>query len=368
MRLALFMATSGHSGVDRIVRNLVPVFTALDIDVDLLKVRGHGPELNSLPNGARVIDLGSSHVYGSLGAVVRYLRAERPTAMLSDKDRVNRIALLARDIAGVQTRIAVRTGTTVSVDLRDRGWLDRRIHYLSMHYRYPRAQAIIVPSEGAADDLADFAGLPRQGISVIANPVIDPGLRAQAAEALTHPWFQADSPPVVVGAGELCERKDFETLLRAFAQARGERPLRLVLLGRGKRRERLRAMADALGVGEDVDLPGFVANPHPYIARASLFVLSSRYEGFGNVLAEALAVGTPVVSTDCPSGPREILQGGRIGPLVPVGDSEAMAAAITRTLDAPPAKAALCAAAVPYEAERSGRRYLEVLGLRSEST
>lgn len=365
MRIALFMATSGHSGVDRIVRNLVPAFAGYGLNVDLLKVRGHGPELGQLPSGTRMVDLGRAHVYSSLGPVIRYLRRERPEALLSDKDRVNRVALLARRLSGARIRLGLRTGTTVSVDLQDRSALERRLHYLSMHYGYSQANAIIVPSAGAADDLAAFARLPRDTISVIPNPVVDDTLLKRAAERVEHPWFQDAVVPVILGAGELCARKDFETLLHAFALVLHQREARLLLLGRGKRHARLLALARQLGIAEHVQLPGFVENPYQYMARAALFVLSSRYEGFGNVLVEALAVGTPVVSTDCPSGPREILQEGRIGPLVPPGDAPTLAEAMLRTLDAPPSKERLLAAAAPYHSNASARRYLEVLGLRT---
>src|SRR5690606_4100549 len=187
-------------------------------------------------------------------------------------------------------------------------------------------------------------------------------------EPLEHAWFQPDAPPVVLGVGALTEQKDFPTLIRAFARVRARRPCRLMILGQGKtpedtaaRQAELRFLAKGLGCADDLELPGFVQNPFKYMARASLFVLSSRYEGLPGVVIQALACGCPVVSTDCPHGPAEILAGGRYGRLVPVGDDAALADAIAATLAAPPAAAMLRARAGLFSVESAVDRYLELL-------
>jgi glycosyltransferase involved in cell wall biosynthesis len=170
-------------------------------------------------------------------------------------------------------------------------------------------------------------------IKVIYNPVITPELFARAEEPLDHPWFRPGEPPVVLGVGRLTQAKDFPTLIRAFALVRKERPARLMILGEGEERPKLEALVRELRLEEDVALPGFVDNPYKYMKRAAVFVLSSRWEGFGIVLVEAMALGTPVVATDCPSGPAEILENGKWGRLVPPGDPEALAKAILDTLE-----------------------------------
>jgi glycosyltransferase involved in cell wall biosynthesis len=361
--LAIFAATSGHSGVDRVFANLVPQLDRWGVRVDLLRIRGHGPEfsLDDLRN-CRLVDLGVAHVTSSLPAVARYLRRERPAALLCDKDRVNRAAILARALARVDTRLAVRLGSTMSVNLARRNRWDRWVQETSIRRLYPHADCIIVPSQGVADDLISYLGVAPGHIRVVPSPVLTPRLEERAREGMDHPWFAPGEPPVVLGVGELSFRKDFQTLVRAFALVRRRRPCRLVILGRGRYRDELLALADQLGVAADLDLPGFCANPYAYMARAGLFVLSSRWEGMPVALVEALAVGTPVVSTDCPSGPREILAGSGLGGLVPVGGVEEMADAIARWMGAAPPAEDFRRAIEPYRVEASAREYLRALG------
>jgi len=362
-KIACFFATSGHSGVDRAMKHLIPALLGRGYPVDLLHVQRHGPYIDQEMDGLRIIDLGSKHVYPSLPAVVRYLRKERPTVMLSDKDRVNRTALLARFLAGVDTRVVLSSGTTISIDLASRGPVDRWLQRNSMGKLYGFADNVIVTSAGVADDMAEYTGLARNKINVVPSPVVPAACFEQDLPKPDHPWFQAGELPVILGVGELCMRKDFATLIRAFAQVRSQRPCRLVILGKGRQHDELLALAGQLGVSEDVDLAGFQPNPYSFMQHAAVFAFTSKWEGLGFVSIEALAVGTAVVSTDCPSGPREILQDEKYGALVPVGDHEALAASIIQTLDAPLPPEKLKEAARPYEIEASTDAYLAALGL-----
>ena len=193
---------------------------------------------------------------------------------------------------------------------------------------YPWADYVIGISRGVADDLSQTAGLPRERIKILYNPVVTPELREKARAPLNHPWFEAGQPPVILAVGRLTKQKDFPTLIRAFAQVRQSRPARLLILGEGPDRPALEALVNQLGLEDSVAMPGFVDNPYAYMSRASLYVLSSRWEGLPTVLIEALYCGPPIIAMDCPSGPREILADGQHGLLVPVGDITALAQAI----------------------------------------
>lgn len=362
-RLAIFAATSGHSGVDRIFANLIPAISEQGVQVDLLGIENHGPVLESLPDGVRYLRFPVRHVVSALPYLVSYLRKARPVVLLSDKDRVNRLAWLARSLSGVKSRLAFRIGTTVSQNLASRGWLDRTIQTKSMRFLYRHADHILVPSKGVADDLSEYARLPRSAISVVPNPVVRSDMVRLASLKTDHPWFDVDSTPNILGVGELSARKDFATLIRAHARLTKRMDCRLVILGEGRRRERLLQLARDLGTEDRVSLPGFVANPYPYMSRADVFALTSHWEGLGIVLVEALALGTPAVACDCPSGPREVLDGGRHGPLVPIGDDAALADALEALLRKRPDRANLAQAASPYTVEASARAYLSALGL-----
>lgn len=364
-RLAIFLATSGHSGVDRIMKNFIRETTGRGIKVDLLHVRGHGPYFDGPVQGLRIVDLGVSHVTGSLPTLVRYLRRERPIALLSDKDRVNRIALLAKRMARVPVRSVVRIGTTVSVNLLKRGWLQRRIQYFSIGHLYRWADRVVVPSQGAATDLIQALNLPDDLIRTLPSPIVDEAISVLASAPVEDPWMNDRTVPVILGVGELCARKDFATLIKAFTRVRALRPCRLLILGEGRQRRELEALVRQLNLKGTVSLPGFVKNPFPYMQQASLLVLSSVCEGLPVALVEALALGTPVVATDCPSGPREVLANGRFGRLTAVGDDASLAEAISQTLDDPPASKVLQSAGMPFLVARATSRYLDTLGMKA---
>lgn len=340
--------------------NLANGMASRDLAVDLILAEARGPYIELVDSGVRVVDLDASRVAASPFALARYLRRERPDVLLSALLHVNVAALLARNLAPV-ARLVISERNTVSVDMtnmksrsiRMARWLARRL--------YRKADGIIAVSRGVADDLVTFFDLPPERIRVVNNPVVTPYLLRQAEEPPADPWFRDADRPVILGIGKLWPQKDFDTLIRAFAHLRQRRPARLVILGEGAERARLTALVRDLNLDGDVALPGFAQNPYSYMARASLFALSSRWEGSPNVLVEAMACGTPVVSTDCPSGPDEILEGGRYGPLVPIGDAERLAEAMARLLDQPTSAQALKARAADYSVERATAGYLDVL-------
>ncbi len=363
-KLAVLASFSGEGGVERMVLNLVDAFATMPgLAVDLVVLREDSRHLDRLPANVNLVRTGVRHSLPSVPAIAGYLRRARPDAMLVAKDRAGRAALLARALSGARVPIHIRLGTNLSEAMKEKSGLARWLRYRPIRALYPLADGIVAVSAGVAEDVLAITGLAPERVTVIRNPVITPALAARAAEPVEHAWLAPGQPPVVLGMGRLTRQKDFPSLIRAFAWLRQRRPARLILLGEGRDRAALAELAAGLGVTDDVAMPGFIANPYPWLARARLFVLSSAWEGSPNALTEALALGVPAVSTDCPSGPREILDGGRHGPLVPVGDVDALARAMLATLDAPPAPAALQAAVAEYNAATSARRYLERMGL-----
>jgi glycosyltransferase involved in cell wall biosynthesis len=300
--------------------------------------------------------------------LVGYLDRVNPDAILSATPEMNIEASLARRGAKVKARLVVSEHVAVPQGHpMGRGWRGRTLASL-LRRAYRHVDAVIAVSDGVAADLSARSGTPRERIITVYNPAVTPDLVEKAHEDLDHPWFAEGRPPVVLGVGRLGSAKDFPMLLRAFAKVRRVQEARLLILGNAKtpkktekRQAQLMAIAAELGVADDVSIPGFVPNPFKYMARSAVFALSSRYEGFGNVVAEALACGCPVVSTDCPSGPAEILGDGRFGRLVPVGEDAAMAEAILETIRRPPDPAVLRDRAQDFAVDRAVDAYEALL-------
>jgi glycosyltransferase involved in cell wall biosynthesis len=364
-RLAIFVPDMVGGGAQRVMLNLAQGIAECGYHVDLVLAQAEGAYLAQVPKSVRLVELNARHLrarrtLASLPALVRYLRRERPEAMLSGLNHANIVALWARRLAGVPMRVVLSEHSTFSVKAQHMSiWRSRQMSRLVKHF-YPWADGIVAVSKGVADDLAQVVGIPRENIQVIYNPVITPELREKAQAPLDHPWFEPGEPPVVLAVGRLGEQKDFPILIRAFAQMRRARPVRLLILGEGPDRPELETLIRKLGLEQDVSLPGFVENPYAYMAHASLFVLSSSREGLPTVLIEALYCGAPLVATDCPSGPREILQDGQYGQLVPIGDMNALARAIGTTLAGktphPPRESWL-----PFDLEAVVNQYINIL-------
>jgi glycosyltransferase involved in cell wall biosynthesis len=360
-KIAIFVSFSGQGGVERMIINLCEGLLSLNCEVDLLPIKTQGEYLDNIPPEVNIIKSRASCSYSSLPSLVKYLKRAQPTALLAAKDRANQVAILSRFFSPKSTRIVVRMGTTTSAALAGRSAIKKWLWYLPMRILYPLADEIIVISRGVAEDMARITGMPVSKFKVVSNPVISKEMMRSARVDTGHPWFSDNSLPIILGAGRLTRQKDFATLMRAFARLHAKIPCRLVILGEGRDRFKLEALAARLGIARDVALPGFVENPYAFMTRASLFVLSSAWEGLGNVLIEAMSLGIPVVATDCPSGPREILANGRYGKLVPVGNAEKLAAAMQATLKNPIGKKVLTEAVRAYRVENSSRQYLQIL-------
>jgi glycosyltransferase involved in cell wall biosynthesis len=326
------MPAFSGGGSARVMLELATGFSDAGHDVELVVTRARGELVDSVPKNVKLVDLGARRIATALPALVTYLRQERPDVVLSALAPANCIAVWARALSRVPFRLVLSEHSTLS--LATAGATTYRARFLPalMRRAYPKADGVVAVSGGVADDLARTIGLSREQIKVIYNPVVTPRLETMSREPVHHPWLQPGQPPVILGVGRLTPPKDFPTLIRAFARLREQHDARLMILGEGEERGNLEELVTELGLEADVALPGFASNPYAYMRATNLFVLSSRWEGLGNVLVEAMACGMPVVSTNCPSGPAEILEHGRWGELVPVGNPEALGEAISRTL------------------------------------
>ena len=358
-RVAFFTLNLAGGGAERTVLDLAGGIARRGWLVDIVVAHATGPYIDSIPKGVRLVDLNVLRIEVSHLSLRRYLRRERPAVLISTLPQADVVALAVRRFLHQDTPLVVRVASTVSQDAA-RSHLLRRATMMLWRRLLPSADAVVANSVGATEDLERYVPSLRWPVRTIHNPAVWPHIAKQAAEALEHPWF-SDELPVILSAGRLLRAKGHETALRAFAEVVKSRPARFVILGAGPDQERLVGLAHALEIAHLVDFAGFQINPFAYMARAAVFVLASSYEGLPNVLIQAMACGTPVVSTDCPNGPREILAGGKWGRLVPVANWRALAAAILHTLDVPVDRDALIARAGVYDGESSVDRYMALL-------
>jgi glycosyltransferase involved in cell wall biosynthesis len=342
--------------------NLAEGFRDRGFEVDLVTGNAKGALRAAVPRGVNVRDLGASRVIRALPGLVKYLRNRRPWALISAEDHSNLVALWAKWFAGVhETRVAVTGHVLFSrrlgASIFNRGywvlWGVKRF--------YAWADCVATVSAGLADDMSTALNYPRQRITVLYNPVVTPTMLERAKGPSPHPWFRDGNGPVIIGCGRLSNAKNFEMLVQTIARTPN---VRCLVIGEGQRRPKLEALIGELGVHDRFQLLGFRSNPYTYMAHADAFVLPSKFEGLPTALIEALALGCPVVATDCPHGPREILLGGKLGPLVPVDDVAALSDAIRSVLRSPVRREALKARAADFHVDRVVEAYISALNAR----
>ncbi|ARV62583.1 glycosyl transferase [Nostocales cyanobacterium HT-58-2] len=358
-RIAFFLPTLHGGGAERVTVNLLKGMLGRDVSLDLVIADAEGPFLNEIPKEVRVVDLEARRVIKATLPLSRYLQQHRPSALMSHMSHANVVAVLAKKLARTETKLVLVEHNTLSVDKSK--LMRSKFVPPFMKWLYPCADTIVGVSKGVAQDLEVQLGFPEGKINVIYNPVVDNELLTKAKASLGHPWFQKGAPPVFLAVGRLTKQKDFPTLIKAFGLLRKQRLARLLILGEGECRTELEATINMQGIAEDVALPGFVKNPYAYMHHASAFILSSRWEGLGNVLIEAMACGCPVVATDCLHGPKEILEAGKYGVLVPIGDAVALSIAMLQVLDTPVNQDALVQRAMYFSTERAVSEYLALL-------
>lgn len=361
--VSFFLPALEGGGAERAMLHVAQGLAAQGLAVDLVLAEAKGAYLSKVPDSIRIVDLQAQFpvLVSKTLALHRYLRQQQPKVLFSALDILSS-ATWAQRLAGVPTRVVMCVQTHLSQQFRDhQPHTMGRIRPRLVRWFYPWADQIVTASRGVAADVSNITGVPLESIQVIYNPVVTPEVLENLHQPIDHPWFAAGEPPVILGVGRLVSQKDFPTLVRAFARVQPRYPSRLMILGEGEDRHKLEAIVRELGLEEDVALPGFVENPYAYMAHAAVFALSSVFEGFGNVVAEALAAGTPVVSTNCPSGPAEILANGQYGHLVPVGDADALADAIVKMLQNPMPSKILQQRSQDFSLDCITHQYLNVL-------
>lgn len=332
---AIYIHDLSPGGVERQSLALARQLQERQVGVTLVVHRLRGELMPLLPEDLPVLELNGRRTLDDVLGLRRFLREERPVVLLANVDHNNVAAAMARAVSGTATKVIICQHNPLSKGYHATvNWKHRMVPWMYRALRSNIDHAVAV-SRGVAAELVECGGLPPEKVSTIYNAVIGQDFYSRAQAPVDHPWLNTHDRPVFVTAGRLVAMKDHHTLLRAFARLRQQRPARLIVLGVGPMQEELQALTQTLGVEEDVDLAGFVQNPLPFMRASDAFVLSSRSEGFGNVLVEAMGCGTPVVSTDCPHGPADILEGGRYGTLVPPRDPEALADGMASVLDSP---------------------------------
>ncbi|MCI5137693.1 MAG: glycosyltransferase, partial [Candidatus Electrothrix sp. AR1] len=348
----------GGGGIERLSIRLSRYFLTQGYTVDLVLLQARGELLHEVPDEAELIDLKSSKIRFSLWPLIRYLKVRQPDVVIAIMWPLTVIAVLAHKFSRSQGRLLICDQNTLSIQYGDRNWFQNVFLGETIHFFYPLADVRIAVSMGVADDLAQIGKLKRSSLSVIYNPTAESQSLLQHVNA--DPWSKLPGKRII-SVGSFKPQKDHTTLIRSFSLLVKHQSATLVILGEGKLRPDLERLINKLGLSEHVVLPGFMNEPYPWYLGADLFVLSSRWEGFGNVIVEALQCGVSVVSTDCRSGPREILEDGRYGCLVPVGDKVALATAMREALAKEPDRELLKARASEFSVERIGQQYLEVL-------
>ncbi len=331
-KIAIFLGVYGEGGAERVLFSVVEELLRQNKRIDIVVCQPSRALREATPEGATLYVL-NRHPAFSVFAFRAYVKQHQPDVVISTLIWPNVVNVLTKRLYGLAHKAIVREANTLPQQFAFRPFLERLIARRFVRYFYPRADRIITVSNEAQQHLQSFIKSESAQFVTIVNPLPLAQIQVASKEPVAHPWLSSKTHPVFLAAGRLAPQKGFDVLLRAFAMLNQD--LRLIVLGEGAQRKPLLALAQELGVSDRVDFVGFEANPYRYMARADVFVLPSYHEGMPNVLLQALACGCRVVSTDCPSGPKEVLQDGRYGSLVTVGDVAALATAMQQALSSP---------------------------------
>ena len=336
MKLTFFIQDFEGGGAQHMFINTANEFAKRGYQVDLLVVNDSGPNKERVLSNVNIVNMDKPRSLSALMPMARYYRHAKPDILLSAMTHSNVVAILARIMSFTNTtKLIVTERTFLSVHIQKTASTRDKTFSLATKIFYRFADKVIGISKGVAEDIRQLARLMPEKVGYIYNPVVTEQLRIDFEQDLPNTLKDHAQQKLIVTSGRLSFEKDQETLLRAFSILHKTHDAKLVFLGNGPLEEKLQKTAIELGVNEHVLFAGFVNNSLVYMKQADLFVMSSLLEGFCNTIVEALYCGLSVVSTDCPSGPREILKDGEFGHLTPVGDAAALASAMIAALERP---------------------------------
>jgi glycosyltransferase involved in cell wall biosynthesis len=350
-------------GIGRNIVNLANEFCSMGYRVDILLDKSKGGLKDLLNEKVGLNLLKTSHPVGGLCFLAPYLLHSHPQVVLTPVVRHAILAVRARRITLSSTRVFAEVHNTYSKTFQLLKMTKRSSRIEKIRKYYPMCDGIITVSDGVARDFSALTGIPENSLNTIYNPIVTPELKAMAKEVVDHPWFKDRQHPVILGMGRIVKAKNFPLLIDAFEILREKIDCRCLIIGDGPQKTEVELRAKASRFADDIQMLGHTENPFAYMKQATVFALTSSWEGFGNVLVEAMATGTPVVSTDCPHGPREILKDGKYGPLVPVGDAISLAEAIYRTLLNPPSVDLMIQASDRFNVRTIAEKYLKLFDL-----
>ncbi len=338
-RVVFFLPTLECGGTERNTVNLLKSLSREQYALSLLLAERKGDFIKDIPADVLIESFETPRLRHLFFKLVDYFKQEKADVFVSAFPRFNAVVLLAKWIAGGKTKVVVTEHLSFSLLSKNaktpsHRFIARFLFPYFIRFFYPSANSIICVSRGIADEISLMMGHGKN-VRVIYNPVADDSIAQKAQENPGHPWFADTAIPVIVMVARLSKTKDQPTLFEALEIIRTKQPARLMIIGDGSERQKLENLVSQLGLSGSIALLGYQDNPYRYMKRASVFVLSSLQEGFGNVIVEAMACGAPVVATDCPSGPAEIIQEGQNGLLVPAQNAKALAAAIIKILNDP---------------------------------